>query len=36
MDKDRTLRSYYLVEKIGQYGKFYGCSNYPKFKFIKK
>lgn len=25
-----------LIEKVGQYGKFYGCSNYPKCKFIKK
>ena len=25
-----------LVEKTGQYEKFYGCSNYPKCKFIKK
>ena len=24
-----------LVEKMGPYGKFYGCSNYPKCKFIK-
>lgn len=25
-----------LVERNGQYGKFYGCSNYPKCKFILK
>jgi len=25
-----------LVEREGQYGKFYGCSNYPKCKFISK
>jgi hypothetical protein len=25
-----------LVEKEGKYGKFYGCSNYPKCKFILK
>lgn len=25
-----------LILKTGQYGKFYGCSNYPKCKFIKK
>ena len=25
-----------LVERNGQYGKFYGCSNYPSCKFIKK
>jgi uncharacterized membrane protein len=25
-----------LVERNGKYGKFYGCSNYPKCKFIKK
>ena len=23
-----------LVERDGQYGKFYGCSNYPKCRFI--
>lgn len=25
-----------LVERNGKYGKFYGCENYPKCKFIKK
>lgn len=25
-----------LVERQGQYGKFYGCSNYPKCKFVLK
>jgi ssDNA-binding Zn-finger/Zn-ribbon topoisomerase 1 len=25
-----------LVSKTGKYGTFYGCSNYPKCKFIKK
>jgi hypothetical protein len=25
-----------LIEKSGQYGKFYGCSNYPRCKFTKK
>ncbi len=25
-----------LVERNGKYGKFFGCSNYPKCKFIKK
>lgn len=24
-----------LVEKVGQYGSFYGCSNYPQCKFKK-
>lgn len=25
-----------LVERTGEYGKFYGCSNYPKCKYTKK
>ena len=25
-----------LVERNGKYGKFIGCSNYPKCKYIKK
>ncbi|MFA6867314.1 MAG: topoisomerase DNA-binding C4 zinc finger domain-containing protein [Clostridia bacterium] len=25
-----------LIEKAGKYGKFFGCENYPKCKFIKK
>lgn len=25
-----------LIEKIGKYGKFFGCSNYPKCRFTKK
>ena len=25
-----------LIVRQGKYGKFYGCSNYPKCKFIKK
>lgn len=25
-----------LIERDGKYGKFYGCNNYPKCKFIKK
>lgn len=25
-----------LVEKNGKYGKFYGCSNWPKCKYTKK
>ena len=25
-----------LVERTSKYGKFYGCSNYPKCKYIKK
>lgn len=25
-----------LVERTGQYGKFIGCSNYPRYKFTKK
>ena len=26
----------YLIERAGKYGRFYGCSNYPKCKFTKK